>query len=145
MIHFEGERTFPLPLAEVVKALGDAGFLVASLPDIEVVETGADKAIWKMRPGFSFIRTTLENTLTVLHRDGELRNHIKIYSSGIGASSTVEVKMSFHAQENGTLVKWTGDITSLTGLLKMVPKGLIQSSAGKVIEETWTAVSKRLS
>ena len=62
----------------------------------------------------------------------------------IGASSTVEVKMTFHPQDTGTLVKWTGDIIALTGLLKLVPKGLIQSSAGKVIEETWAAVSRRL-
>jgi uncharacterized protein len=53
--------------------------------------------------------------------------------------------MTFEPKDGGTLVKWTGDITALTGLLKLVPKGLIQSSAGKVIDETWVAVSKRLS
>jgi uncharacterized protein len=143
MIHFEGEQKFTLPVATVARLLSDAGFLAGSLPDVEIVETAADKAIWKMRPGFSFIRTTLENTLTVLQRSDD-SNTLQIASTGIGATSTVEVKMTFEKTESGTLVKWTGDITALTGLLKMVPKGLIQSSAGKVIDETWTAVSKRM-
>lgn len=145
MIHFEGERSFELPVSQVASALSDAQFLVGSLPDVEILESGADKSVWKMRPGFSFIRTTLENILTVLERVADASNRIQIASSGIGASSTVEVKMTFEPKEGGTLVKWTGDITALTGLLKLVPKGLIQSSAGKVIEETWVAVSKRLS
>lgn len=145
MIHFEGERSFDLPVAQVASALSDAQFLVGSLPDVEVLETTPDKSVWKMRPGFSFIRTTLENTLTVLERVADTSNHLRISSSGIGATSTVEVKMTFEPKEQGTLVKWTGDITSLTGLLKLVPKGLIQSSAGKVIDETWAAVTKRLS
>ena len=41
-------------------------------------------------------------------------------------------------------VHWTADITELTGLLKLVPKGLISSSANKVIEDTWSEIEKRL-
>ena len=144
MIHLAGERPFSQPISEVSSRLSDAGFLVGALPDVDVLETGTDKAIWKMRPGFSFIRTTLETTLTVEKRVPDTSNKIHLVSSGIGATSTVEVKMTFEPQESGTLVKWTADILSLTGLLKLVPKGLIQSSAGKVIEETWAAVAKKL-
>ena len=45
----------------------------------------------------------------------------------------------------GTKVHWTGQITALTGLLKMVPKGLIQSTAAKIIEDIWAGVEKKLS
>ena len=39
---------------------------------------------------------------------------------------------------------WTGDLTEVTGLLKIVPKGLIEGSARKVIEDVWAAVAAKL-
>ena len=47
--------------------------------------------------------------------------------------------------DGGTLVHWTGALTEVTGLLKMVPKGLLQSTAEKVIGDVWEAVAARLS
>ena len=48
------------------------------------------------------------------------------------------------APGGGTAVHWTGNLTEVTGLLKIVPKGLIEGSARKVIEDVWEAVSARL-
>ncbi|MCE9533982.1 MAG: hypothetical protein K8T89_23100, partial [Planctomycetes bacterium] len=67
MIHFEGDRSFTLPPADVFAKLGDASFLVSCLKDVEEIsERGADRAIWKLHPGFSFVRTKLDITMDIL-------------------------------------------------------------------------------
>lgn len=145
MIHFEGDRSFTRPVAEVFAKLGDATFLLSCLKDVEtVIETGVDRAKWKLRPGFSFIRTTLDITMDIIERVPNSSVKVKLFSKGIGASTTVESLMTFQEKEGGSAVHWIADVTELTGLLKLVPKGLISSSAGKVIEETWAEIDKKL-
>ena len=41
-------------------------------------------------------------------------------------------------------MSWTGTVTAMTGLLKLAPKGLVQATAQKVIDDVWAAVSARL-
>jgi carbon monoxide dehydrogenase subunit G len=145
MIHFEGDRSFTLPVADVFTKLGDASFLLSCLKDVEqVIETGVDRAKWKLRPGFTFIRTTLDITMDIVARVPNTSVNVKLYSKGIGASTTVVSVMTFEPKESGTAVHWVADVTELTGLLKLVPKGLISSSAGKVIDETWAEIDKKL-
>ena len=145
MIHFEGEQQFPLPKDEVAAKLSDAGFLVGCLSNVEqVVESTPDRAVWKLRPGFSFVRTTLDVTMEVVERKPGESARFRMTSKGIGASSTVEAALNFQSADSGTAVRWTADITELSGLLKMVPRGLIQSAASKVIAETWEAVGQKL-
>ena len=145
MIHFEGDRTFAHPVTDVFARLSDAAFLLTCLKDVEtVIETGPDRAKWKLRPGFSFIRTTLEITMDIVERVPNASVKVKLYSKGIGASSTVISVMTFQPKDSGTAVHWVADVTELTGLLKLVPKGLISSSAGKVIDETWDEIDQKL-
>src|SRR5262245_8889052 len=139
MIHFEGDSSFPRPLTEVLWELSDAGFLANCLSDVEVTEAPPARAVWKMRPSFAFIRATLETTLEVLERPADGTGRYRLVSSGIGASSTVEVTLTCAEKDGGTALHWSADITKLTGLLKMAPRGLIQSAANKVIEDTWAA------
>ncbi len=145
MIHFEGDKSFPLPVTGVFAKLSDASFLLTCLKDVEqVIETGPDRAKWKLRPGFSFIRTTLEITMDIIERVPDASVKVKLFSKGIGASSTVISSMSFQQKEGGSAVHWVADVTELTGLLKLVPKGLISSAAGKVIEDTWAEIENKL-
>ena len=145
MIHFRGDQTFPLPLADVFAKLGDAAFLLSCLKDVEqVIEAGADQAKWKLRPGFTFIRTTLDITMDIVGRVANTSVQVKLFSKGIGASTTVMSTMTFQPTESGTAVHWIADVTELTGLLKLVPKSLISSSAGKVIDETWAEIDRKL-
>ncbi len=145
MIHFEGDRTFPLLPAAVFAKLGDAAFLVDCLKDVqEVTEKGADRAAWKLQPSFSFIRTTLDITMDIVERVPTTTIRVKLFSRGIGATSTVLAVLALQPTEIGTAVHWSADITELTGLLKLVPKGLISSTAGKVIEDTWSEIEKKI-
>ena len=69
MTSFDGERSLALPPDVVAARLGDASFLLSCLDNVEqVVESGPDKAVWRLRTGFSFLSTSLEVTLTVTER-----------------------------------------------------------------------------
>ena len=45
MIHFEGDKLIPRPLAEVSAKLSDAGFLVNALPDSKVSEATPEPGV----------------------------------------------------------------------------------------------------
>ena len=144
MVHLEGVRQFPLPPGEVAPRLGDAAFLVGCLSQVdEVVEAGPDRATWKLRPPFSFVSGTLETTLDVVERS-ESGARYRLLSKGVGATAKVEAEVACEPEGAGTRVRWSADVTEMTGLLKWVPKGLITSSAGKVIEEVWQSVEAKL-
>ena len=146
MIHFEGDRIFSIPSADVFAKLGDASFLVGCLKDVEeVVEHSADRAVWKLQPGFSFVRTKLDITMTIVERVPTSAVKITMFSKGIGATSTVQSQLALQAAGGGTAVHWSADIVELTGLLKLVPKGLISSASSKIIEDTWSEIEKKLS
>jgi carbon monoxide dehydrogenase subunit G len=145
MIHFEGDKSFPLPVTVAAALLSDAGFLANCLPDAQVSIAAPEKADWKLKPKLSFITGSLNVELTRTDYEPEKSVGFKVFAKGIGASSTVLTSLAFsEALGDGTAVHWTGDLTEVTGLLKIVPKGLIEGSARKVIEDVWEAVSARL-
>jgi carbon monoxide dehydrogenase subunit G len=144
MIHFEGEKLFPLPVAEVAAKLSDAGFLANCLPDATVSEATPDKATWKIRPKLAFLTGSLNVEMTTTGREAGKSATFKVYAKALGASSTVTSTLTFAEGSGGTAVHWVGDLVEVTGLLKIVPKGLLQSSAQKVIEDVWTAIAAKL-
>lgn len=145
MIQFSGDRLFSLPLATVAAKLSDAGFLVGCLPDAEVTTATPTLATWKLRPKVSFLTSSLNLEMsTIAHEPGKSVAY-KVFSKAMGASSTVITTLTFHeAEAGGARVHWTGELTEVTGLLKMVPKGLIQATAQKQIEDVWAAVTARM-
>jgi carbon monoxide dehydrogenase subunit G len=145
MTKFEGDRSFALPYETVAAKLGDAAFLLSCLRNVDqVVEAGPDKAVWKLRTGFSFLSTTLEVALTVTERSAE-RAAYEALSRGVGASSRVVAVLSFAPAGSGTLVRYTAEIVERTGFLKVISGGLIEAAARSVIDETWKAIEAKLS
>lgn len=145
MIHFEGDRSFALPAEEVAAKLSDAAWLVGCLQDAKVTEATPDRAAWKLKPKLSFLAGSLDAAIDVTARDPGRMVAFRIFTKAIGASSTVAATLRFDpAAGAGTTVHWTGDLVEVTGLLKMVPKGLIQATAQTVIDDVWAAVSARL-
>jgi carbon monoxide dehydrogenase subunit G len=145
MIHFEGDKSFPVPVAEVASKLSDAGFLATCLPDTEISEAAPERAAWKLKPKLSFLTGTLNVEMRAVNHDPGKSVSFEVIAKTMGASSTVVTSLTFVEAEGGhTTVHWTGDLTQVTGLLKMVPKGLLQGSAHKVIEDVWEAVGARL-
>jgi carbon monoxide dehydrogenase subunit G len=145
MIQFEGNKQFALPLAEVAAKLSDAAFLVQCLPDVEITEATPDKAAWKLKPRLSFLTGSLHIEMTATERQPGQAIAFKVFSKAMGATSTVVTRLKFEPAEGGsTVVHWIGAIEQVTGLLKAVPKGLMQGAAEKVIEDVWTAVTMKL-
>ena len=146
MLRFEGDREFSQATDELWAKLTDAHFLVQCIPDIDTVrDVQADRASLVIRPGFSFVRGTLDLNLKVI--EAVLPNaRMVLHSKGIGSSSDVEAMLTLVGQEPGpgTRVHWVVEIKTLGGLLKMVPPGLIRGAAQKVVDDAWNAVSVRL-
>lgn len=144
MIHFEGVQSFPLPVAEVAAKLADAGFLANCVPDAQVSEATADRAVGKVKPKLSFLTGSLTLTAEVTAREPGKSVAFSILSKVIGASSTVVTKLEFKEADGGTAVHWSGDLVARTGLMKMVPEGLMEGTAKKVIEDVWASVAAKL-
>ena len=145
MLHFEGARDLPQPAPHVWGKLRDARFLVGCIPVVEsVAESGPDRAVCTLRPGFSFVRGTLELTLQVVDVEPGKTARLLLKSKGIGTTSDVEATYTVEPREAGSHLAWSIDIKELGGLLKAVPQGLIKAAAQKVIADAWAAVDAKL-
>jgi carbon monoxide dehydrogenase subunit G len=145
MLHFEGDRDFPLLPVNVWSKLSDARFLVQCIPDVESISVSeVAKVICTIRPGFAFIRGTLELTVQVADAVPEKTVRLQLHTKGIGSTSDVEANLAVALQEDGTRVHWSADIQNLGGLLKAVPQGLIKASAQKIIGDVLAAVEKQI-
>ena len=145
MVQFEGDKEIPQPPGEVWQKLSDARFLVQCIPDVESVsQAEADKSVCVLRPGFGFVRGTLELTLQVVEAVPESSVQLLLHTKGIGSSSDVEANLKLTPRDGGTRVHWIAGIKNLSGLLKAVPQGLIKAAAQKVIADVWTAVESRI-
>lgn len=145
MVRFEGDRDFPQPPAELFARLSDARFLVECIPDVETVhEQAPQSARLTLRPGFSFVRGTLEVALSLVDVVAPTSARVVLASKGIGSTADVEATLSLSDREGGSRVHWTAEVKKLGGLLKMVPGGLVRGAAEKVINDAWASVSQKL-
>ncbi len=145
MLHFEGDTDFSQAPAVVWTKLRDTRFLVDCIPGVESVsQAEADTAVCVLRPGFSFIRGTLEITLRVVEAAENTSLRVTAHGKGIGSGNDVETALTFIAHDGGTRIHWTADITNLTGLIKAVPQGLLKGAAQKVIGDVWATVQAKV-
>jgi carbon monoxide dehydrogenase subunit G len=145
MIQFDGDRDFALPPQALWEKLSDARFLVKCIPDVEsVAKAEPAEAVCTIRPGFAFVRGTLELTVRIAEAVPGQSANVLIQSKGMGNSSKVEARLTFAPQEAGTRVHWQAEVKEMGGLLKMVPQGLVRGAAQKVVADAWTAVERQL-
>lgn len=139
-----GDRDFALRMPELFARLSDAAWLAGCLTEVEVTRAEPDVAAWSMKPKLAFIAGTIDTTLTITERRPPEEMRATVFSKGIGATATVETHLTFAPEGEGTRVHWEMAITQLSGLLKLVPKGLLQATAQKVIEDVWTQIEKNV-
>jgi carbon monoxide dehydrogenase subunit G len=145
MLRFEGDRDFRQAPAELWAKLTDARFLAQCVPDVETVrQAQPDRAELVLRPGFSFVRGTLDLTMEVVDAVAPSSARLVLRAKGMGSSSDVEATLALAPQGTGTRVHWTVEVKALGGLLRPVPPGLIRGAAQKVVEDAWAAVEARL-
>ncbi|HLW67995.1 MAG TPA: SRPBCC domain-containing protein [Gemmataceae bacterium] len=144
-MQFEGDKDFPLPPDQVWPRISDARFLVDSLKDPgQLLLRGLDVGEWRVKPAASFISGTIDNRLEITNRKPPEEMTVVLTGKGVGSSSTTVIVFKVLPHEGGTRIHWQAEITQLTGLLKMIPKGLIQATAKKVIEDVWDGVEQQL-
>lgn len=145
MIHFEGVQNFAMPVEQVAAKLSDAGTLAHLLPDATVTDATPDHAVWRVKPKVAFLAGELETVANVTARVPGQSVHYRLESKGVGSGSTTEATLTFEPlASGGTAVKWLADVTAMTGLLKLAPKGLVQATAQKVIADVWAAVRGKM-
>jgi carbon monoxide dehydrogenase subunit G len=145
MLHFEGDRDFPLPPAKLWTKLRDARFLVTCIPDATIQgDPQPDKAVCSVRPGFAFVGGTLDITIQIEDAKEPDSLRLSLASKGIGTSSLVDTALTIAANGATSRVHWTADVKQLGGLLKAVPRGLIRGAAQKTIEDVWKGIGERL-
>src|SRR5438105_2839772 len=84
---FEGDRDFPLKLSDVWAKLRDARWLVQCIPDTSPGEHGEpDRATCSVRPGFAFVRGSLDVVLEVAEAAESQSLRFLVTSKGIGSS-----------------------------------------------------------
>jgi uncharacterized protein len=145
MQHFEGERSFAIPVESLWPKLRDAAFLADCVPDASVMPGATrDHAQVSVQPGFAFVRGSLDVTLDVIDAQEPSSIRYRATSKGVGSSSVVEATLALRAEGNGSVVHWSADVQSRGGLLKMMPAGLIRGAAAKIIDDVWTGIAARL-
>ena len=145
MQSFDGERTFTLSPEKLWPKLRDMAFLATCVPDASAHEGATrDRAAATVKPGFSFMRGSLDITAEILDSKEPTSVKYRLTSKGIGSSSVVETALTLTPHEQGTKVAYRAEVTSLGGLLKMVPAGLIRGAAQQVIEDVWTGVGAKI-
>jgi len=149
MLRFEGDRDFALAPEALLAKLTDARFLVQVIPDVDSVpDLQPDRATLVLRPGFAFVRGTLDVTMHIIPDAKTMSSaRVLLESRGIGSSSEVEATLTLSPQQEsggGSRVHWTAEVKSLGGLLKLVPGGLIRGAAEKVINDAWNRIGEKL-
>ncbi len=144
MIQFEGDEPFPGPPAEVAAKLSDAAFLVGCLPDATITTATPDRAAWSMHPKVALLTGELKAELDVTGREPRAVS-FRIGTRAMGAGSSVRAVLDFlDAPAGGTTVKWKAELTEVTGLLRMVPRVVLQGAMQKVIAEAWPAIRGKM-
>jgi uncharacterized protein len=144
-MRFEGDHDFSQSQDELWSKLSSPPFLVDCIPDVQnVARAGPDEAVFTLRPGFSFVRGSLEITLRLVEAVKPTSARLQAHSKGIGATSDVEAMLALAPRDNGSRVHWVAEVTQLGGLLKAVPQGLIKGAAQKVIADIWAAIAAKL-
>ena len=145
MLHFEGDRDFPLSPVDLWAKLRDARFLVTCIPEAAVQGVPErDKAACSVRPGFAFAGGSLDTTVEILDAKESTELRFRLSSKGIGTSSEVESMLTIAAAPGGSRVHWVADVKQLGGLLKAVPSGLIRGAAQKTIEDVWEGIGRKV-
>ena len=145
MLRVNGDEEFDQPPDVLWQYLSRPEFLCQCFPGVDRVVRADDRsASLIVRPGFSFIRGTIEVSFEFAETDPPRSARVLIHIKGIGSSAELETRLDVLPTDVGTRVTWSAEALQIGGLLKAVSQGLMQGAAQKVASDTWAEVRKRL-
>ena len=160
-MQFAGEEVFSQEPEELWRRLTDLSFMARTIPGLESVSRSEPHVLeCRVRPGFSFVRGTLDVTMELTEQRPSSAARMQVRAKGIGASLVVETALELTPVETGrpapgdgtgsagtkpgTRLRWTAEVRELGGLLKAVSRGLIEAAAKKVIADAWAGFRREL-
>lgn len=157
-LRLEGEEEFPLSRPRLWGHLTDMECLSRSIPDLESVSRSEPGLlVCRVRPGFSFLRGSLEVHFEITDQQAPERAQMRVTSRGIGSSVCVRLEIELIDPAAGgpdadsasgvtgrTRLRWAADIEELGGLLKPVSHDLIRAAAGRLVAQIWSNVRRQL-
>jgi carbon monoxide dehydrogenase subunit G len=140
LLHLDGQELFAQSRENLWKHLTDLAFLPRCMPDLErVVASDAGRLVVRVRPGFSFVRGTLEITIELIDSHSPDSVRMRVRSKGVGSGVNLEMRFALSDADatavGQTCVAWAADVLELSGLLKPVSRSLIAAGARKVISD----------
>ena len=144
-MRLDGQRSFSVPVDVLWSKLTDLDFVLSALPDVVRVTTmSADKAELVLRPKLSFIQADLDLTVEQIPGDPNRTAEWVLKTKAIGSTSRVRVTMELEPSPRGAVMHWSATIDELNGLLKLVPLGLIEAAARRVITDVLTNIEDKM-
>lgn len=146
MIELEGVRDFPQPKATLEAKLADMQFLVGCVPDVgQVKRVSDDSADLTIKPSLGFIRGELGLQIQRTEPAPPYSRSLLLKTKGIGSSADVVASFAVEENADGSRVRWKASVQQLGGLLKAVPKALIQATAQKTIDDMLKGIEEKVS
>ncbi len=145
MIELEGHKTFAVPAATLWAKLSDMRFLVDCIPDVgQIKAVGDQSAELVLRPSLGFVKGELQLSINVSEQVPPSSSTLLLKTKGIGTTSEVLATFTLQDASPATDLHWRAAVMQLGGLLKAVPKGLIQAAAQKTINDLLNNLDKKL-
>jgi carbon monoxide dehydrogenase subunit G len=103
-----------------------------------------------VQSGFSFLRTNLRLTMTLLDAEAPSAAALRIDARSIGTSLEIHSRIRIEPaadQQDGpaSIVRWEAIVTRLSGLVAAVGSTVIRAAADKVVRDGWEALRRTLS
>src|SRR5262245_35298152 len=145
MLQIKGEEPFDQAPEILWASLSRPDFLCQCFPGLDRVLRCDDRsAAVIVRPGFSFVRGTLEVAFEFAEAEKPRFARVLIHIKGIGSSAELESTFHLTVVTTGTTIAWTMNSLQIGGLLKAVSQGLIQAAAQKVAADTWMEIRTKI-
>jgi uncharacterized protein len=145
MVRFSGEERFPVPRSRLGEKFAHAAFLASCVRDAEPIAADSDTASWRAKSRFSFVTAKIESELTIVGRSVPDTVSFTLSNRMPGATLGVNGTLAFFDEPpDGARLEWSAEIVSRTGLLKIVPFGVLRTQIEAELTELWHGVRVRL-
>jgi carbon monoxide dehydrogenase subunit G len=145
-LHFESKALVKAPLDKLWAFISTPDSIAHCLPGVVEYKVHEDKRIEaKTKIGVGFIKGTFKVNSRVTEED-PVNRHARLLVDGSGVTSAFKadilINCSPHAE--GTELSWIADAT-ISGPLGSVAKGLLESTAQKIVNQTLECVTQKVS
>lgn len=144
-MHFESKAVVKAPMDKLWNFISTPESIAQCLPGVEEYKiTDGKKIEAKVKMGVGFIKGTFKVNSRVTEED-PITHHAKLSVDGSGATSAfkAEIMISCNPHPEGTELGWVADAT-ISGPLGGIAKGLLESAAQKIVNQTLECITQKV-